>query len=162
MWQEIAQILKTHCYTNIDEDILDRKMRNMKRSYKTIKENNKKTSTGRGRVSWEYFDTFENIFVNDKTINPDKTLESTINVQETLDTCESTTESVENESSSTSTASTNTISTSTTLTSNTESVNTLSDITNFNLALETCNNSPSIFDTSNNNSTSSTMPKIFI
>lgn len=51
LWQEIAQIFKMHGYTNINEETLDRKMRNMKISYKTIKENNKKTSTGRGRVS---------------------------------------------------------------------------------------------------------------
>ncbi|EFN69923.1 hypothetical protein EAG_00764, partial [Camponotus floridanus] len=73
LWQEIVGTLKEHGY-NVSEDILDRKMRNMKRSYKTIKENNKKSTTGRGRVSWEYFDTFEEIFANDKTINPNSTL----------------------------------------------------------------------------------------
>jgi len=55
---------------------LDRKMRNMKKSYKNIKENNKKTSTGRGRISWEYFDTFKEIFANDVTINCCPTLSS--------------------------------------------------------------------------------------
>lgn len=58
----------------MDVETLDRKMRNMKRSYKTIKENNKKSSTGRGRVSWEYYDTLEDIFINDRTINPEVTL----------------------------------------------------------------------------------------
>jgi len=155
LWQEIAQILKMHGYTNINEDILDRKMRNMKRSYKTIKENNKKTSTGRGRVSSEYYNIFENIFADDKTINPDNTLESTINVQETLDACQSTTESIsENENSSTSTASTSTA----------QSLNPLSDLTNFNPVLEPCLDSPStsntsLINSSNHNSTSPSMPK---
>lgn len=61
---------------NVNEDILDRKMRNMKKSYRTIKDNNKKSSTGRGRVHWEYYDTFEDIFRNDATINHGPTLSS--------------------------------------------------------------------------------------
>jgi len=60
LWSEIAQILKEHGYTNIDEDILDRKMRNMKRTYKTIRENSRKSATG--HVSWEYYNTFQSIF----------------------------------------------------------------------------------------------------
>jgi len=51
LWREIVQIMKQHGYMNIDEDLLDRKMRNMKRSYKTIKLNNNKKTTGRGRIS---------------------------------------------------------------------------------------------------------------
>ncbi|KAM0735315.1 hypothetical protein ACS0PU_010463 [Formica fusca] len=131
-----------HGYTNIDEETLDHKMRNMKRSYKTIKENNKKTSTGRERVSWDYFDIFEDIFANDKTINPDNTLESTIHVPETLNACQlSTIESIENESSSTlSTACINELSSSTTP---------LSNITNRrDVLLETCLGSPSTSTTS--------------
>jgi len=92
LWQEIVGTLKEHGYTNVSEDILDRKMRNMKRSYKTIKENNKKSTTGRGRLSWEYFDTFEEIFANDKTINPNSTLESTINIETVVPTTEQSTE----------------------------------------------------------------------
>lgn len=61
--------MKANGYANLNEDLLDRKMRNMKKSYKNIKDNNKKSSTGRGRVSWEYFETFEDIFANDMTIN---------------------------------------------------------------------------------------------
>lgn len=78
IWREILQIMKQHGYMNIDEDLLDRKMRNMKRSYKTIKLNNNKKTTGRGRVSWEYYDIFEDIFHNDRTINHGSTLESPI------------------------------------------------------------------------------------
>ncbi|XP_018405525.1 PREDICTED: uncharacterized protein LOC108781907 [Cyphomyrmex costatus] len=61
---------------NVDEDTLDRKMRNMKKTYRTIKDNNKKSSTGRGRIHWEYYDTFEEIFRNDATINHGPTLSS--------------------------------------------------------------------------------------
>lgn len=68
--------MKANGYTDLNEDLLDRKMRNMKKSYKNIKDNNKKTSTGRGRVSWEYFETFEDIFANDMTINCSSTLSS--------------------------------------------------------------------------------------
>lgn len=63
LWTEIVQTLKDHGYTNLDEDTLDRKMRNMKRTYKTIKENNKRNITK--RVSWEYYSTFQNIFPKD-------------------------------------------------------------------------------------------------
>jgi len=76
LWAQILKIMKENGYANLNEDLLDRKMRNMKKSYKNIKENNKKTSTGRGRVSWEYFDTFEEIFANDVTINCCPTLSS--------------------------------------------------------------------------------------
>jgi len=38
----------------------------MKTTYRTIKDNQK--LSGRGRITWEYFETFENIFFDDKTI----------------------------------------------------------------------------------------------
>jgi len=76
LWAQILKIMKENGYANLNEDLLDRKMRNMKKSYKNIKENNKKTSTGRGRISWEYFDTFEEIFANHVTINCCPTLSS--------------------------------------------------------------------------------------
>ncbi|KYM80579.1 hypothetical protein ALC53_08977 [Atta colombica] len=41
--------MKENGYSDLNEDFLDRKMRNMKKSYKNIKDNNnKKASTGRG------------------------------------------------------------------------------------------------------------------
>lgn len=58
---------------------LDRKMRNLKQSYKSIKDNNKKTSTSRGRIIWEWYDTMENLFKEDRTINVGATLSSMIN-----------------------------------------------------------------------------------
>jgi len=77
LWAEILQIMKTNDYTNLNEDLLDRKMRNMRKSYKNIKDNNnKKSSTGRGRVSWQYFETCEDIFADDMTINYNTTISS--------------------------------------------------------------------------------------
>jgi len=52
-------------------------MRNLKHTYKTIK-NNKKTSTGRERIGWEWYNDIENIFREDRTINIDPTLPSMI------------------------------------------------------------------------------------
>lgn len=51
-------------------------MKNLKQSYKSLKDNNKKTSTERGRISWEWCDMMENIFIQDKTINIGPTLAS--------------------------------------------------------------------------------------
>lgn len=68
-------------YKNISEDYLDRKMRNMKKTYRTIKDNNKKTSTGKGRISWEYFDVFEEIFQDDRTVNIGSSLSSLVESQ---------------------------------------------------------------------------------
>ncbi|XP_018307723.1 uncharacterized protein [Mycetomoellerius zeteki] len=75
LWTQICNIMSNEGY-NVDEDTLDRKMRNLKKTYRTIKDNNKKSSTGRGRICWEYYDTFEEIFRNDATINHGPTLSS--------------------------------------------------------------------------------------
>ncbi|XP_076666302.1 uncharacterized protein LOC143367918, partial [Andrena cerasifolii] len=75
LWTEIVDIFQKYGNT-VTVDILDRKMRNMKKTYRTIKGNNNKTTTGRGRVKWEYFNAFENIFTKDKTINFGPTISS--------------------------------------------------------------------------------------
>lgn len=51
-------------------------MRNMKHSLKTIKDNNKKSSTGGGRIQWEWYDLMEDIFLEDRTINIGNTISS--------------------------------------------------------------------------------------
>lgn len=79
LWMEIIKEFKTIGY-NVNEDLLDRKMRNLKQSYKSIKNNNKKTSTGRGRLTWEWYDTMEDIFKEDRTINVGPTLSSMTNI----------------------------------------------------------------------------------
>lgn len=57
-------------------------MRNLKQLYKSIKDNNKKTSTGRGRITWDWYDIMEDIFKEDRTINVGATLSSMINSDE--------------------------------------------------------------------------------
>ena len=61
------EIFQKKGFHNVDVDTLDWKMRNMKRTHKEIKDRNKQT--GAERVSWEFYNIFENIFANDKTIN---------------------------------------------------------------------------------------------
>lgn len=75
LWAEIknAFISKGHYVT---EDILDRKWRNMKKTYTGIKDNIRKT--GRGRIHWEYYHQFEDIYREDKTVNLPHTVTSTL------------------------------------------------------------------------------------
>ncbi|KAL6420464.1 hypothetical protein ACFW04_014452 [Cataglyphis niger] len=55
-------------------------MHNIKKSYKNIK-NNKKFSTSRGRISWEYFETFKDIFRSEKSMR----ISSLYNIRKKLD-----------------------------------------------------------------------------
>lgn len=48
----------------------------MKKTYLKIHDNNKKTSTGKGTVTWEYYNVFCNIFDKDKTVSMDHALSS--------------------------------------------------------------------------------------
>lgn len=48
----------------------------MKHHFKTVNDNNKKSRTGRGRITWEYFDSLHEIFEDDKTVNPGPVLSS--------------------------------------------------------------------------------------
>ncbi|XP_072752790.1 uncharacterized protein [Anoplolepis gracilipes] len=76
LWTEILREMSKNGYTNLTEDALDRKLRNLKKTFRTIKDNNRKSSTGRGRISWEYYDTFKDIFSDDQTINFGPTISS--------------------------------------------------------------------------------------
>ncbi|XP_076675146.1 uncharacterized protein LOC143372613 isoform X1 [Andrena cerasifolii] len=67
IWKEIVYIFKSKGFQNMDVDTLDRKMRNLKRIHKEIRDRN--NQTGAERVSWEFHNIFEQIFANDKTIN---------------------------------------------------------------------------------------------
>lgn len=77
VWEKIANRFKENGYSKISVTILDQKMRNLENTYKKIKGNNKKTTTGRGRISWKYFERFEQIFTIDKTINKPALISST-------------------------------------------------------------------------------------
>lgn len=77
LWNEIVQKFHEKGYKTVTRDQLNLKMRNLKKTYLMIKyNNNKKKTTGRGRVSWEYFEDFEDIFREDKTVNFTETVSS--------------------------------------------------------------------------------------
>lgn len=76
LWRQIVHEMEKNGYTNLTEDTLDRKLRNLKKTFRTIKDNNRKSSTGRGRITWEYYDIFEEIFIDDRTINFGPTISS--------------------------------------------------------------------------------------
>ncbi|XP_030749429.1 uncharacterized protein LOC115877416 [Sitophilus oryzae] len=77
IWLEILREFQERGYWSITIEILDRKMRNLKKTYKDNKD--KKNKTGESCITWEYFDIMDEIFFNDKTINPTSTI-STIEV----------------------------------------------------------------------------------
>ncbi|KAM8715509.1 hypothetical protein ACLKA7_002544 [Drosophila subpalustris] len=63
LWTEIVDDMERAGYKGINEDICDRKWRNMKKTYRTCRETLRKN--GRKRVGWEYFDTFDEMFQNE-------------------------------------------------------------------------------------------------
>ncbi|XP_050517916.1 uncharacterized protein LOC126892431 [Diabrotica virgifera virgifera] len=75
LWVGIKNVFLDHGY-HVSEDILDKKFRNMKSHFKVVKDNAKKSKTGQGRVSWEYFEAMDVIFEEDKTINTDEVISS--------------------------------------------------------------------------------------
>lgn len=80
LWQRIAKKMMASGY-NLSSEACDKKFRNLKVTYKTIKDNAKQT--GRGRQHWEFFYLMEDIFSNDATINTPHTI-SSMNVCSTL------------------------------------------------------------------------------
>lgn len=63
LWREIKQAFKSQGFEAISESTLDRKIRNIKRRYKTILlQNNRNKSSHRSSVKWEFFDLCEKIF----------------------------------------------------------------------------------------------------
>ena len=75
LWSEITDEMKLLGYTTT-VDALDMKFRNLKKTFKAIMDNNKRSSTGRGRITWPYYDDFYDIFKEDHTINPSGIIES--------------------------------------------------------------------------------------
>ncbi|XP_019887099.2 uncharacterized protein LOC105278985 isoform X2 [Ooceraea biroi] len=76
LWTDIVHEMNKKGYKRLNEDILDRKLRNLKKTFRTIKDNNRKNSTGRGRIRWEYYDIFEDLYSEDQTINFGPTISS--------------------------------------------------------------------------------------
>ncbi|XP_066596853.1 uncharacterized protein [Prorops nasuta] len=67
LWKEIELAFKDSELANIKAEALDRKLRNLKGTYKAIK--NDKRKTGRGRPTWEWFDLMDKIFSPDRSVN---------------------------------------------------------------------------------------------
>jgi len=85
LWNEIKHEFSKHNYT-LTNEILDKKFRNLKKTYLKIHDNNKKTSTGKGTIKWEYYNAFSNIFYNDKTISTNHALSSMTVMTENAET----------------------------------------------------------------------------
>lgn len=67
IWADIVQEFKLKKYIVTTAE-LDRKWRNLKKHYVLIKDNNKKT--GSGKLTWPYFERFDTIYGSDASINP--------------------------------------------------------------------------------------------
>lgn len=67
LWLEIAGIFKAKHYY-VTESVLDAKFRNLKHHYKFIKDN--KGKSGRGRISWDFFEQMDDLLQNDRSVNP--------------------------------------------------------------------------------------------
>lgn len=74
IWLEILKKFENQGYNSITIEILDRKLRNLKKTYKDNKD--KKNKTGESCIKWEYFEIMDDIFFNDKTMNPTHTISS--------------------------------------------------------------------------------------
>ncbi|KAK5647827.1 hypothetical protein RI129_002719 [Pyrocoelia pectoralis] len=74
LWTKISKEINKHGYS-VTEEMCDRKFRNLKGTFKTIKDTKRKT--GRGRQTWEFFDVMDEIFLSDATINPPHLISST-------------------------------------------------------------------------------------
>ncbi|XP_046866755.1 uncharacterized protein LOC124460274 [Drosophila willistoni] len=60
LWSEIVNEMEQAGYKGINEDICDRKWRNMKKTYRTCREAMRNNE--RKRLNWEYYDTFEELY----------------------------------------------------------------------------------------------------
>lgn len=73
LWTSIKEEFFNHGHT-ITEEELDRKWRNLKKTYTGLLDNKK--STGRGRIYWEYFEDFQEIYSADKSVHFPQTISS--------------------------------------------------------------------------------------
>lgn len=62
LWREILEVFRAKGYSP-SKETLSKKIRNMKRTYTQIKNTLKKS--GRGTVSWEFFEIFSDIMKDD-------------------------------------------------------------------------------------------------
>ncbi|KAK4875416.1 hypothetical protein RN001_011838 [Aquatica leii] len=67
VWNSIARSMKSK-YSMVTSEQCDVKFRNLKKTYKRIKDNNHQS--GAGAITWPYFDTFDLWFRNNAAIQP--------------------------------------------------------------------------------------------
>lgn len=68
LWSEIAgEFERRNCHVSAEN--LDKKFRNLKRTYIKIRDNIKKSTIDRDRVTWEYYDYLQKIYEKDCNIN---------------------------------------------------------------------------------------------
>jgi len=82
IWRVIADAMAAKGYT-ITGGGCEKKMRNLKQTYKNIKDNNNKT--GRGRKSWEFFEILEEIYGKDAAIALPHIVESSSSTADGVD-----------------------------------------------------------------------------
>ena len=75
IWIKIANAMKSKCST-VTWIVCEKKLRNLKQTYKNIKDNNSKT--GRGRKTWEFFDVMDKLFAKDAAISCNNVQETTL------------------------------------------------------------------------------------
>ncbi|KAH8356647.1 hypothetical protein KR084_006476, partial [Drosophila pseudotakahashii] len=80
VWRDIQQAIEGHGVTDLDPDKLDRKFRNLKKTYDNIKVKNR--STGQSASKWEFFSEMEAIFENDLAMNGARTLATNMTEEE--------------------------------------------------------------------------------
>lgn len=68
IWQEIALEFEKRNYY-VSAESLDKKFRNLKRTYIKIRDNIRKSCMGKDRVTWEYYDYLQKIYENDCTLD---------------------------------------------------------------------------------------------
>lgn len=76
LWTEILGEIQSIGYEGINEYQIDKKFRNLKKTYTTIRDTQKCKARKRGPVTWEYFDIFEEICENNQTVNYSDTINS--------------------------------------------------------------------------------------
>ncbi|VEN39662.1 unnamed protein product [Callosobruchus maculatus] len=69
LWQQIVAVFNNYKY-NVNEEILDKKFRNLKQTFMRIRDNqNTKKRTGKANVTWKFYNAMCDIFSVDKTSN---------------------------------------------------------------------------------------------
>jgi len=78
IWIKIAKAMTSKGYT-VTWLVCEKKMRNLKQTYKNIKDNNSKT--GRGRRTWEFFDIMDKLLATDAAISCTNVQETTVGIR---------------------------------------------------------------------------------